>query len=69
MDKEGNIITNPERLKQIYVEAYTERLQHREILPHLQEYKILREQVFHHSPWQQKKTNHHHGQWSSWNMY
>ena len=46
MDKEGNIVTNPERLKQIYIEAYTERLQHREILPHLQEYKTLREEAF-----------------------
>ena len=45
-DSKGNIVTDPEVLKQIYLEAYCDRLKHREILPHLQNLKTLREQLF-----------------------
>ena len=46
MDKEGNIVTNPEAIKKIYLEAYIDRLKHREINPNLEELKVLREELF-----------------------
>ena len=46
MDKEGNLVTDPESIKEIYLEAYADRLKHRDILPDLKHHKILREQVF-----------------------
>ena len=46
MDKEGNIVTNPEAIKNIYLEAYIDRLKHREINPNLEELKVLREELF-----------------------
>ena len=45
-DKMGNLITHPSELKDIYLEAYTDRLKHREILPELRDLKIMREQLF-----------------------
>ena len=45
-DKEGNVITNPEKLKDIYIEAYTDRLKHREMAPELLKLKTLREELF-----------------------
>ena len=45
-DKDGNLITNPDKIKEIYLQAYTDRLKHREILPGLEKLKTLREQLF-----------------------
>ena len=45
-DKERNVITNPEKLKDIYIEAYTDRLKHREMAPELLKLKTLREELF-----------------------
>ena len=45
-DKEGNLVTNPEKIKDIYLEAYEDRLKHREIIPKLKEHKKLREELF-----------------------
>ena len=45
-DTDGNRVTNPERIKEIYLEAYKNRLQHRIILPELQMFKELREELF-----------------------
>ena len=46
MDKEGNLVTDPESIKEIYLEAYADRLKHKNILPELENHKILREQLF-----------------------
>ena len=46
MDKNGDLVTNPEKIKKIYLEAYTDRLKHREMLPELQNLQIIREQLF-----------------------
>ena len=46
-DKEGNLVTNPEALKEIYIDGYVERLQHRKIIPELLQLKTLREELFH----------------------
>ena len=45
-DKEGDLITNPEKLKEIYLDAYTERLKHRVMVPELLKLKTLREELF-----------------------
>ena len=45
-DKEGNITTNPETIKEIYLEAYVDRLKHREMDPKLEDLKTLRERLF-----------------------
>ena len=45
-DKEGNLVTDPATIKKIYLEAYEDRLKHRDIIPELEHYKILREQLF-----------------------
>ena len=45
-DKEGNLITNPKLIKDIYLDAYVDRLKHREIIPELQNLKNIREQLF-----------------------
>ena len=45
-DNEGNLITNPDKLKDIYIDAYVERLKHREIIPELLRLKTLREELF-----------------------
>ena len=45
-NKEGDSITDPEQIKDIYLEAYKDRLAHREIDPELQNYKNLREELF-----------------------
>ena len=45
-DKDGNLITNPEKLKELYIEAYMERLTHREMSPELLKLRTLREQLF-----------------------
>ena len=46
IDKGGNLVTNPEAIKEIYLEAYADRLKHRDIIPELEHHKILREQLF-----------------------
>ena len=46
LDKEGNMVTNPLTIKDIYLEAYVDRLKHRDIIPELENLKILREQLF-----------------------
>ena len=46
MDKEGNLVTNPSTIKDIYLEAYEDRLKHRQIIPELEHHKVLREQLF-----------------------
>ena len=46
MNKNGDIVTNPEKIKELYLEAYTDRLKHREIIPDLQNLQIIREQLF-----------------------
>ena len=45
-DKEGDLITNPDKLKEIYLDAYTERLKHRVMVPELLKLKTLREELF-----------------------
>jgi exonuclease III len=45
-DKTGELVTHPEKIKDIYLEAYIDRLKHREILPELEQLKALREQLF-----------------------
>ena len=45
-DKAGNLVSNPEAIKDIYLEAYVDRLKHREISQELSELKVLREQLF-----------------------
>ena len=45
-DKTGALVTHPEKIKNIYLEAYTERLKHRKMLPELEQLKTLREQLF-----------------------
>ena len=47
LDKDGNLVTHPEKLKDIYLEAYVDRLKHREIIPELQNLKNIREELFH----------------------
>ena len=46
IDKEGNLITNPEKLKEIYINAYEDRLKHREMIPELLKLKTMREELF-----------------------
>ena len=41
-DNKGDLVTNPERLKEIYINAYLERLKHREMTPGLLKLKTLR---------------------------
>ena len=45
-DKEGNLVSNPERLKEVFIDAYVDRLKHREIIPELLKLKTLREELF-----------------------
>ena len=45
-DKEGNITTNPDTIKEIYLDAYSDRLKHREMNPGLLKLKLLREELF-----------------------
>ena len=45
-DRQGNLITNPTMLKQLYLDAYTERLEHRKMIPELLKLKTLREELF-----------------------
>ena len=45
-DRNGVLVTDPEKIKDLYLEAYVDRLKHRQILPELQELKVLREQLF-----------------------
>ena len=47
MNKEGNLVSNPTAIKEIYLEAYTDRLKHRDMIPELHNLRILREQLFH----------------------
>ena len=46
MDKQGNLMADAEAIKDIYLEAYADRLKHRDIIPELEHHKILREQLF-----------------------
>lgn len=50
LDTEGNMVTNPVTIKDIYIyiylEAFVERLRHREMVPELYNLKVLREQLF-----------------------
>ena len=32
MDKNGDVVTNPEKIKELYLEAFTNRLKHRKII-------------------------------------
>ena len=45
-DKQGNLVTNPDSLKNIYIDGYVDRLTHREITPELLRLKTLREELF-----------------------
>ena len=45
-DSDGVIVTNPERLKEVYINGYVERLKHREMRPGLLKLKTLREELF-----------------------
>ena len=45
-DKNGKLITNPEMIKDLYLEHYQHVLRDRETLPHLKKYKGLRETLF-----------------------
>ena len=45
-DTEGNLISNPEKLKSLYLETYVHRLRQREIVPELSNLKTLREHLF-----------------------
>ena len=45
-NKEGDLVTNPDKIKDIYLEAYTDRLKHREIIPELQNLRDIRERLF-----------------------
>ena len=45
-DKEGNLVTNPDKLKEVYLDAYVERLKHRKMIPELLRLKTLREELF-----------------------
>ena len=55
-DKEGNLVTNPEGIKELYLQAYSDRLKHREMAPELLRLKVLREELFH-QRLQQCKSN------------
>ena len=66
MDKNGNIVTNPTRIKEIYLEAYKDRLKHREIIPELQNLKVIRKQLFQQRLEQCKLRKSPHGQWTNW---
>ena len=46
-DKKGNLVTDPEALKEIYIDGYVDRLQHRKMIPELLKLKTLREELFH----------------------
>ena len=46
MDKSGNLVTNPERLKDLYIDGYVERLSQRLVKPELLRLKTLREELF-----------------------
>ena len=39
IDKEGNMITNPLKLKNVYIDYYKDLLNHKDILPNLKNYK------------------------------
>ena len=41
-DCSGHLVTEPQALKRLYLETYTERLRHREIKPGLEDIKILK---------------------------
>ena len=45
-DQSGNLITNPEVLKDLYIDGYLQRLKHREMFPGLLKLKTLREELF-----------------------
>ena len=45
-DKDGNIVTDPDGIKDVYLEAYKDRLKHREMIPGLQNLKIIRNELF-----------------------
>ena len=45
-DENGTLVTNPDKIKDIYLKAYSDRLQHRKILPELMNLKQLREDLF-----------------------
>ena len=42
----GELVTNPNLLKKLYLETFQKRLSHRVILPHLRKLKSLREELF-----------------------
>ena len=45
-DKEGNRVTDPNKIQGIYSEGYKDRLKHRKIVPDLEHLKTLRETLF-----------------------
>ena len=45
-DKDGNLVTNLDKIKEIYINGYMERLQHRKMTPELLRLKTLREELF-----------------------
>ena len=45
-DLEGNMVTNPQLLKKLYLDTFVDRLHHREINPRLDNLKKLREDLF-----------------------
>ena len=45
-DCSGNLVTEPQALKRLYLETYTERLRHREIKPGLEDIKILKTELW-----------------------
>ena len=46
-DNFGNLITNHEGLKKLYLQTYTQRLRNRPIKKELKELKVLKEELFH----------------------
>ena len=46
MDSRGQVITNPEKLKELYLETYTHRLRHRPIKEDFSHLKKLKETLF-----------------------
>ena len=45
-DKHGNLITSPEGIKNLYLEAYKERLKNREMKPELYDLFILKTELW-----------------------
>ena len=45
-DKNGNLVTHPIKIKQVYIDYYKDLFKHKDILPNLQKYKLLQDELF-----------------------